>query len=68
MGIRDGELFKECTKAWYSILTSILLGDLKFNTEERKKQLKELLAVTDMLMLDIKMFDADKHITINRKR
>ncbi|MTQ22007.1 4Fe-4S cluster-binding domain-containing protein [Turicibacter sanguinis] len=42
-------------------------GDLHFNTEERKAQLKELLSVTDMLMLDIKMFDAHKHKQLTGK-
>ncbi len=55
------ELFKECKK--HGIHTNIdTSGDLKFNTEERKQQLKELLAVTDMLMLDIKMFDDEEHL------
>ena len=60
------ELFKECKK--HGIHTNIdTSGDLKFNTEERKQQLKELLAVTDMLMLDIKMFDAQKHKQLTGK-
>ena len=60
------ELFKECKK--HGIHTNIdTSGDLKFNTEERKQQLKELLAVTDMLMLDIKMFDSEKHKQLTGK-
>ncbi len=60
------ELFKECKK--HGIHTNIdTSGDLKFNTPERQQQLKELLAVTDMLMLDIKMFDAKKHKELTGK-
>ena len=60
------ELFKECKK--HGIHTNIdTSGDLHFNTEERKAQLKELLSVTDMLMLDIKMFDAHKHKQLTGK-
>ncbi|MDE5977914.1 MAG: pyruvate formate lyase-activating protein [Turicibacter sp.] len=60
------QLFKECKK--HGIHTNIdTSGDLKFNTEERKQQLKELLAVTDMLMLDIKVFDSQKHKQLTGK-
>jgi len=60
------ELFKACKK--YGIHTNIdTSGDLKFNTPKRQQQLKELLAVTDMLMLDIKMFDAKKHKELTGK-
>ena len=60
------ELFKECKK--HGIHTNIdTSGDLIFNTEERREQLKELIKVTDMMMLDIKQIDPVKHKELTGK-
>ncbi|MCL1950075.1 MAG: pyruvate formate-lyase-activating protein [Turicibacter sp.] len=54
------ELFKQC-KA-HGIHTNIdTSGDIRITTDSRKEQLRELLKYTDMVMLDIKMMDAEKH-------
>jgi len=54
------ELFKACKK--HGIHTNIdTSGDLQLNSEARKEQLRELLKYTDMLMLDIKLFDSEGH-------
>lgn len=54
------ELFKECKK--YGIHTNIdTSGDMRLTTEARRQQLLELLKVTDMVMLDIKLMDPEGH-------
>jgi len=61
------EIFKECKK--HGIHTNIdTSGDVRLDSEARKAQLKELLEVTDMLMLDIKLFDSEGHEKLTGKR
>ena len=61
------ELFKECKK--HGIHTNIdTSGDLRLDSEKRKEQLNELLKVTDMLMLDVKLMDSEGHEKLTGKR
>jgi len=54
------ELFKECKK--HGIHTNIdTSGDVLLTTERRRQQLLDLLEYTDMVMLDIKLMDAEGH-------
>lgn len=59
------ELFKECKKR--GIHTNIdTSGDLRLS-DKRKEQLTELLDVTDMMMLDIKLMDSEGHEKLTGK-
>jgi pyruvate formate lyase activating enzyme len=59
-------LFKELKK--HGIHTNIdTSGDLRLSSEKRKEQLRELLSVTDMMMLDIKLMDSEGHEKLTGK-
>lgn len=54
------ELFKECKK--HGIHTNIdTSGDLRLSSDSRKEQFRQLLEVTDLVMLDIKLMDSEGH-------
>jgi len=53
-------LFTACKK--YNIHTTIdTSGDVRLSTKQKEDELRQLLALTDLVLLDVKLMDAEKH-------